>query len=245
MEETRTSTRLLIVGAVVLIVVLISGPLGYRFGFIPLMPSLASVLVAVLGGAITAVASLVMVIFAIRGNRPRDRNGLLMSLLFGILPVLTLLPFLTASVPPIHDITTDTDNPPAFNAIVPLRADAMNTLEYGSPLLPAAELAKLQIEAYPGVKPLISALAPADAHARSETVLRDMGLEIVASDVNAGMVEATDTTFWFGFKDDVVVRVAGSDEGSRIDVRSVSRVGQSDIGANAARIERFLSEFQR
>jgi uncharacterized protein (DUF1499 family) len=243
MEESRTSTRLLIVSAVVLIVVLISGPLGYRFGFIPLMPSFASVLVAVLGGAITAVASLVMVLFAIRDRRTQDRNGLLVSLLLGIVPVLILLPYLTASVPPIHDITTDTDDPPAFDAVVALRVDAMNSLDYGSAALPADELARLQTSAYPAVKPLMSTLAPADAIARSESVLRDMGLEIVSTDTAAGRVEATATTFWFGFKDDVVVRVTAADGGSRIDVRSVSRVGQSDIGANAARIEAFLSRF--
>ncbi|MEX2241047.1 MAG: DUF1499 domain-containing protein [Burkholderiales bacterium] len=67
-----------------------------------------------------------------------------------------------------------------------------------------------------------------------------MGWEIVATDAAAGRIEATDTTFWFGFKDDVVIRVEGDGAGSRVDVRSVSRVGVGDVGANAKRIRAYL-----
>ena len=66
---------------------------------------------------------------------------------------------------------------------------------------------------------------------------------LVDVSLEEGRVEATATTFWFGFKDDVVVRVREYETGSKIDVRSVSRVGASDLGANAARIERFLNAF--
>jgi uncharacterized protein (DUF1499 family) len=69
-----------------------------------------------------------------------------------------------------------------------------------------------------------------------------MGWEIVDSDPERGRIEATATTFWFGFKDDVVVRVRPASEGSRIDVRSVSRVGRSDVGTNAERIEEYLEK---
>ena len=68
-----------------------------------------------------------------------------------------------------------------------------------------------------------------------------MGWELVASDPEGGRIEATDTTFWFGFKDDIVVRVVAQPNGSRIDVRSVSRAGVGDLGANAARIRRYLA----
>jgi uncharacterized protein (DUF1499 family) len=64
--------------------------------------------------------------------------------------------------------------------------------------------------------------------------------KIVESNPDLGRIEATDTTLWFGFKDDVVVRVTPKEQGSRIDVRSVSRVGRSDVGTNARRIERYL-----
>jgi uncharacterized protein (DUF1499 family) len=71
-----------------------------------------------------------------------------------------------------------------------------------------------------------------------------MGWEIVAADPATGRIEATATTLWFGFKDDIVVRVSASEQGSRIDVRSVSRVGRSDIGTNAKRIREYLAKLQ-
>ena len=77
---------------------------------------------------------------------------------------------------------------------------------------------------------------PDEAFDRSDQVVRELGLEIVSADRAAGRIEATDTTFWFGFKDDVVVRIRPADNGSRVNLRSVSRVSGGDIGANAARI---------
>jgi uncharacterized protein (DUF1499 family) len=68
-----------------------------------------------------------------------------------------------------------------------------------------------------------------------------MGWELVASDPIAGRIEATDTTFWFGFTDDIVIRVSPRGGGSRVDIRSVSRVGISDVGTNAARIRKYLA----
>jgi uncharacterized protein (DUF1499 family) len=129
------------------------------------------------------------------------------------------------TVPPIHDISTDTTNPPTFVAILPLRANAANSADYGG-----AEIARQQLAAYPDVRPLQLAMAPAQAFDRALGAARAMGWEIVASDPAAGRIEATATTLWFGFKDDVVIRVQASDKGSRIDVRSVSRVGMSDVG---------------
>ena len=139
-------------------------------------------------------------------------------------------------VPPIHDITTDTDRPPEFVAIAPLRAGAPNQIAYGG-----AELAAKQRSAYPAVQPLTLAVPPNQAFDRAVATAREMGWEIIASDPASGRIEAVDTTFWFGFKDDVVVRVAAAPGGSRVDVRSLSRVGLSDVGTNAARIEKFLA----
>ena len=68
-----------------------------------------------------------------------------------------------------------------------------------------------------------------------------MGWDLVASDPASGRIEATDTTFWFGFKDDIVIRVAAAPGGSRVDIRSLSRVGVSDVGTNAARIRKYLT----
>jgi uncharacterized protein (DUF1499 family) len=144
------------------------------------------------------------------------------------------------SLPFIHDISTDTQNPPAFVAILPLRADAPNPPEYAG-----EEAAQQQREGYPDIQPLQLAMPPQRAFERALAIADEMGWEIVAAEASAGRIEATDTTFWFGFKDDVVIRVEPAADGSRLDIRSKSRVGRSDVGANAARIREFLAALQR
>jgi uncharacterized protein (DUF1499 family) len=141
-------------------------------------------------------------------------------------------------VPPIHDITTDLDKPPEFQAIVPLRGDAPNTLDR-PPIL-----VQQQREGYPDLAPLTLPLPPDRVFNRALDVAERMGWEVVESDQPSGRIEATDTTYWFGFKDDVVVRVTAWGSGTRVDVRSVSRVGRSDIGTNARRIRDFLDRLQ-
>ena len=140
----------------------------------------------------------------------------------------------------IHDITTDTETPPAFVAILPLRAGVPNSVEYGGP-----ELAAQQRTGYPDLGPLTLQIPPTQAFTHALTAARAMGWEIAASEATEGRIEATDTTFWFGFKDDVVVRITPAGGGSRIDVRSVSRVGKSDIGTNAKRITEYLRRIVR
>ena len=140
-----------------------------------------------------------------------------------------------SSVPRIHDISTDTENPPQLVATLPMRAGAENTAVYGGPKL-AAE----QKQGYPDIAPLMLKAAPQDTFERAQRVAREMGWQIIAADRTAGRLEATDTTAWFGFHDDIVVRIAAAGSGSRVDVRSVSRVGRSDIGTNARRIRSFL-----
>ncbi|HSQ03681.1 MAG TPA: DUF1499 domain-containing protein [Burkholderiales bacterium] len=146
----------------------------------------------------------------------------------------------TSLVPRIHDITTDTENPPAFVAIVPLRKGAPNAAEYDGPKTAAAQKA-----AYSDIKPLQMSMPPAQAFDRALSAARDMGWEIVAAEPAQGRIEATDRTFWFGFKDDVVIRVAAADGGSRIDVRSKSRVGASDRGMNAKRVRVYMHKLSQ
>ncbi len=246
MEELKTSTRVLLVSALVLLIILVTGPLGYKFSIVPWQPSLVSLLTAVAGGVLVFLIGLVYLVIAMRSDLGRNRNLVIVSMILGLVPVGIIGPQMAAAgdVPPIHDITTDTANPPAFVAIVPLRENAPNGYEYGvSEAWPAEKLGATTMEAYPGLKPIESDLSVADAVDRTEAALQAMGLEIVAVDKEAGLVEATATTFWFGFKDDMVVRIVGNGEGSRIDLRSMSRVGQSDVGANAARITDFVDRF--
>jgi uncharacterized protein (DUF1499 family) len=144
-------------------------------------------------------------------------------------------------VPPIHDITTDLQDPPRFVAVLPLRAGSPNPPEYL-----AGAVANAQRRAYPDIQPLLLPIPAAQAFERALAAARDLGWEIVASDRAAGRIEAMDTTYWFGFTDDVVIRIqdqAGG--GARIDVRSKSRVGRGDAGANARRIRNFLRAVQQ
>ena len=141
-------------------------------------------------------------------------------------------------VPPIHDISTDLENPPAFAAILPLRADAAN------PVNRTPDVAVQQRQGYPDLAPLTLPEPSGQVFARARATAERLGWEIVKADPAAGLIEATDTTRWFGFVDDVVIRVTPWGTGTRVDLRSVSRVGRSDIGTNAERIRDFLAALQ-
>jgi uncharacterized protein (DUF1499 family) len=122
-------------------------------------------------------------------------------------------------------------------ALAEMRKASPNGLAHGG-----ADIAAEQRKGYPDLKPLLVKTAPGETVQRAIDAARSLGWEIAASDAAAGRIEATDTTAWFGFKDDVVVRIRPEGSGSRVDVRSVSRVGLSDLGANAERIRKFLSK---
>lgn len=141
------------------------------------------------------------------------------------------------ALPKIHDISTDLINPPLFVKILPLRASAPNPAAYGGP-----EVAAAQKIGYPDIGPRDLTLTPTAAFASSVTAAKSMGWELVDADASKGIIEATATTLWFGFKDDVVIRITPTAAGSRVDMRSVSRVGKSDVGANAARIRDFFTK---
>lgn len=181
---------------------------------------------------------------AILGRPGRGRRGFPLAIAGVVLGALAFgVPGnwyrIAKEVPMIHDITTDTENPPSFVSVLALRKDAPNSAIYGGP-----EIAARQRAAYPDIRPIVSDLSPARAFERSRSVARRMGWSIVDGNPAEGRIEATATTRWFGFKDDIVVRivpVAGG--GSRVDIRSVSRVGRSDVGTNARRIRTFLKKF--
>ena len=142
------------------------------------------------------------------------------------------------NVPPIHDITTDLEDPPTFDAVVALRADAPNTLERPQ------GLAEQQRRGYPDLAPVVLPVPSDRAFDRALASAQEAGWRIVTADKGSGRIEATDTTQWFGFQDDIVVRLTPWGTGTRVDVRSVSRVGRSDVGTNARRIRRYLDRLQ-
>lgn len=229
----RIGLVLSLIGAALLLV----GPLGTRVGLWPfiigfLMLAL-SVLLALAG------ASLALVGGVKTGQWLLASTAIIVGL--GVVAVPSAFIVSARGKPAIHDITTDMDNPPAFVAILPLRAGAANPPEYAG-----AEVAGQQRSAYPDIQPLVVRTSAGETFDRALGAVRDLGWDVVASDRSAGRIEAVDTTFWFGFKDDVVIRVADapSDGGTRVDIRSKSRVGVGDLGTNASRVRELLRRLQ-
>ncbi len=142
-------------------------------------------------------------------------------------------------VPKIHDITTDTRNPPAFQAVLPLRKGAKNP-----PTYEGIRIARLQKKAYPDIKPLTFQTSKEEVFKRALAAAQAMGWHVVSSKPTEGRIEAYDTTFWYGFIDDIVIRITSSSGTTRLDIRSKSRVGVGDIGENARRIRGFLEKLK-
>jgi uncharacterized protein (DUF1499 family) len=197
---------------------------------------------AAYGGLAGAVLGLMAALASLWGGPRRGAWPALIALVIGLLVV--GIPWqmkrTAQQVPAIHDITTDTDNPPGFLAVLLLRKDAPNSAEYGGP-----DIAAQQRAAYPDLEPRLLPVPMQKAFAQALEAAEAMGWDIVATDAQEGRIEATDTTFWFGFKDDVVVRIQSRGDESLVDVRSVSRVGKSDVGANAQRIRAYLRKLDR
>jgi uncharacterized protein (DUF1499 family) len=197
-------------------------------------------------GTIVALAALALSLAALYITVfRRRRRGTSLALLGVVLAVTTVTPPLlwlqrARTVPMIHDISTDTDNPPRFQALLSLRRNAANSADYGG-----SNIARLQHQAYPDIKPALFARDPRQVFAAALAVAREMGWQIIASDEPDGRIEATDTTFWFGFTDDIVIRIGEENMATRVDVRSLSRVGRSDVGTNARRIGDFLAALRR
>lgn len=177
----------------------------------------------------------------------QPRKGFVVAILAMAIPLIGLgkangIKNKAQSLPFIHDITTDTQDPPVFtDAIVQAREDsgARNTLEYiGKKDKEDGSLVSvLQTKAYPEIRPVLSEQEPAVVFGEALSLVKQQGWDIVTEDAETGIIEATDTTFWYGFKDDVIVRVrAAEGGGSIVDMRSISRVGMSDIGKNAERL---------
>jgi uncharacterized protein (DUF1499 family) len=143
--------------------------------------------------------------------------------------------------PPIDDITTDTANPPTFVAVVAARlAEGDNPATYGG-----AGIAQQQRRAYPDIAPLALAIPPTQAFSHALDTAQRMGWTIVDGDPLTGRIEANDRSRWFGFTDDIVIRITASGAGSRVDLRSSSRHGRGDFGVNAARIRAYLAALRQ
>ena len=157
------------------------------------------------------------------------------------------------SVPAIHEISTDATDPPAFTAL-PVRQDNLDSIpDLDRPDLarmdPARRREAVQRIGYPGIATLRLPVPPAEAYARALALVKARGWTVARADLApdraAGTIEATDTVSLFRFKDDVAIRVRPDPTrpgGALVDMRSISRVGTSDLGVNARRVRDFLRD---
>lgn len=222
-------------GLIALLVLGISGP-GYRMHWWGLKPALFRLIPAALFLGLAAIIISLIGLF-IASRKVPALIGLVLGMVAAGLPAKNIV---TAKHSPIHDVSTDTANPPQFSAVLPARAAVPNgnSTEYD------AKTAELQRETYPDIAPLHLNVPASQAFERALAVARSMGWNVAASDPAQARLEATATTYWFGFKDDIVVRITPENDGSRVDVRSLSRIGKSDVGANARRVREYLAKLK-
>lgn len=238
MKKRISITALLgLVTAVAALAMAAMAVLGYRNGELHFVTALKDFEL----GAYTAVAALVLSVAGLWLAR-RPVAGSRLGLLPGLLGLVLSLPlavyianfeYAAQAYPPINDITTDTEDPPSF-------WDVPNPVTY-----PGSQVAELQRQGYPGLKSLDLAMNPERAFKLASDVSRDMGWEIVAENTDDMQIEAVAISFLFGFEDYVVVRLQDNNGKTRVDVRSHSRLGKIDRGANARRIRDYLSSLER
>lgn len=234
----RLANLALLVAAIAILAVALPGPL-YRFGLCDLSVAFRvmkyGALAGMLGGGIGLVALIATGIARRADGAVRAVLGLVLGAVAWGVPYALLRK--VESLPMIHDITTDVVNPPQFQPdILALRAaaHAPNSTVYAG-----ASIAALQEKAYPDIRSMTFDLPAAKVFDAALRTAEALGWKRVSDDPRTGLIEASDTTFWFGFTDDVVIRVEPSGHGSRLDIRSESRVGESDVGKNAQRIRAF------
>ena len=166
-----------------------------------------------------------------RGGRSRAVQASLLGA--GCLAVIVLTALPSSDLPPINDITTDTEEVPRFVLVTELAANQGRDMSY-----PGPEFADAQRAAYGDLETLRFPEDSASLLRRVEQVAQTLGWEIHDVDPETGRIEASDRTWIFGFVDDVVIRIRPVSGASLLDVRSKSRDGRGDLGANAARIRR-------
>lgn len=224
-----------------LVLALYGGIMGIRGETLTFQTAFSLFSYALLGGVVVAILALFMLLAPSVRQWGRGRVYVMVTAIAGFLPVCIIVAVVgpaNFSVPAIHDITTDTEDPPIFVAALAHRKPSDNTLEY-----PGDFIARQQQQAYADLKPLDVSLPYIDAYKRSLAIVERSGWQVLDENMETGLIEATATTQMFRFKDDIIIRVRPLRLGSRVDMRSVSRVGISDLGANAARIRHFQQVF--
>lgn len=241
MKKTNVSNTALIVGLICILMAALM-MFGSAMGlWEPIVGFSASRSYNNILGYIATTIGCIALIFSLVSKHVKSIVKSLIAVSFGLIILApTLINMIKEPVgyPPIHDITTDTQTPPLFTYLTDDRPGAKNTLVYGG-----EEIAQQQINAFPTIKPILSALSPEKAFDKAITIADTMGWQVVSKKPESYIFEATARTAFFNFADDVVIRVMPEENGSRIDMRSVSRIGRGDRGMNAQRIKQFTYKF--
>ena len=249
----RALLTLALVLAIAPAVVILVGALGTKFGLWGWKLGFGAVMfrgpVTGLGWApalamLAIAVSLISVVVSFwTGSWKRSLAALLISL--ATMGAFIAMGGKARQAPPIHDVATDWNQPLMFSgAVMSRRGLDANPVEAnpmaGGPLA-GKRIADVNAETCPGAKPVRLQTSVEGAYVLTKSALKKEGLEIVTDDPAAGRLEAVATSFWYGFKDDLVARVWPEGSGARVDLRSVSRVGMSDLGVNCDRITRLAA----
>jgi uncharacterized protein (DUF1499 family) len=240
--KTNFVVRIMLILAILIVVVIAAAPISSLYLNIPGYLAFRVMLFAMLSGLVLAVVALVIfIVSVIKGISPAG-TGSLTVMALGIMPPVIAIAIIGIDAiqrPLIHDISTDTQDPPEFQEVVKLRLAGENSPEYEG-----ASLAGRQQQAYPEIQPIITRLDRNDALTEATQVVKDLQWEFINIDYDKGIIEAYDTSRIFGFVDDIIIRVRSEGRGSRVDIRSVSRVGRGDLGKNAERVKQFINTFR-
>lgn len=205
---------------------------------------------AAIAGGVVALAGLLI---ARRGRSAKHvgLNLLALVVALGFVLYLGALIRTARSVPTIHDITTNLDDVPQFT-MLKVRSDNLEDIPDNhdarlKALPPEARWKAVHRLGYPDLRTIRVPWPVSETVKRAEQLARSRGWEVVKADAQAGIVEATDTSRFFRFKDDIVIRARAdpAGAGSNVDMRSISRVGVSDVGVNAKRVRSFLADLQK
>jgi len=220
---------------------------GVGFGFGKLTLKLGPLMLVLAG--VFGLISLILAA-AIKPRKGFFAAGLALIIAFAGFGKVIELKKTVDSLPYIHDVTTDTQDVPVFTSSIMTQRAAVkgvNKADYSGKRDTRDDklVSALQTQAYPDIRSLILSDGPSEAFGKAEAIASGLGWDIVSSDIEAGVIEATDTTFWYGFKDDIIIRLRPLEgRGTLIDVRSLSRLGESDLGKNAKRIRGFLKKLK-
>lgn len=246
-DSASKASRVVRVIALVFLALLVLAPIGAKLGVWPGLMGFGMLALSLVAGLLILIVN---AIWLLRKPNPQSKRLIRQATLFCLPALIVLISYLATAPSPqtgpegqrlmLHNVSTDLQNPPVFSTTTEQRrGDGSNPLDY------TADTAAAQAILHPEIAPLNVQLTTEQAFQQALQTATALGWEVYNQDPQQGIIEATDSTSWFAFKDDVVIRISALERntGSRIDLRSVSRVGGGDMGKNAERIQQFITTF--